>query len=349
MRRRTSTRFLHGLVSVIIAVVITASLLTNCAYRKSTRLRIINPYANVDWVTHGQYKANFHTHTTIGDAAATPQEVIDQYLEAGYSILALTDHDTNGPEEPTWPWQAYDRSPDSLGMVAIQGNEISEENHIGSHFNDYGNPDIQSEEEAIKEIGQRGGLALLHHPGRYDRTLEWYLDLYRRYDHLIGQEVYNQIDRYPGDRAKWDSILTVLLPERPVWAFSNDDMHNPEKNLGFSWNVIIAPELTSDLVRQAMEEGCFFFVHAPKGYDEMTVPVIDAIIVKRRPGSLRIKASDYEFIEWVSQGEIVHRGDRLNLADLPDTNKYIRAEVFSADSVVVGTQPFLILRPEPKE
>lgn len=349
MRTRTSTWFLRIPVSVLIPIFITVSLLTYSACRPSTTFHIENPYASVDWVTHGQYKANFHTHTTVGGAEAAPQVVIDRYREAGYSILTLTDHDTNGPEEPTWPWQAFDREPDSLDMVAIQGNEISEENHIGSHFNDYGDSLVATEEDAIKDIGRRGGVALFHHPGRYDRAVEWYTDLYRRYDHLIGQEVYNQTDRYPGDRTKWDSILTELLPERPVWGFSNDDMHDPEEDLGFSWNVIISPELTSDLVRQAMEQGRFFFVHAPKGYDGSPVPVIEAITVDEHPGIIHIKASDYEYIEWVSQGEIVHRGDRLNLADLPDTSKYIRAEVCGADSIVVGTQPFLLLRPEDKE
>ena len=349
MRTRTSIRFLRIPVSAIIPIFITVSLLTYGACRQSTTFHIESPYASVDWVTDGQYKANLHTHTTMGGAEAAPQVVIDHYRELGYSILTLTDHDTNGPEEPTWPWQAFERVPETLDMVAIQGNEISEVNHIGSHFNDYGGPDVQTEEEAIEEIGRRGGVALFHHPGRYDRAVEWYTDMYRRYDHLIGQEVYNNTDRYPGDRKKWDAILTELLPERPVWGFSNDDMHDPEEDLGFSWNVIISPELTSDLVRQAMEQGCFYFVYAPKGYDGSPVPVIEAITVDERPGTIHIKASDYEYIEWVSQGEIVHRGDRLNLADLPDARKYIRAEVYGADGIVVGTQPFLILRPEHKD
>ncbi len=38
------------------------------------------------------FRANFHTHTTESDGRATPEEAMKQYREAGYDILALTDH-----------------------------------------------------------------------------------------------------------------------------------------------------------------------------------------------------------------------------------------------------------------
>ncbi len=348
MRTKTSTRLVKILFNVLITIFVTIVLLTDCVCQQS-EFRIENPYANVNWVKHGQYKANLHTHTSMGEASTTPQEVIDRFRGLEYSILALTDHDDNVTAETTWPWQEFQRDPDTLGMVAIQGNEISEVHHLGSYFNDYGNPDIHSEEEAIEEIGRRGGLAVFNHPGRYEKTVEWYVDMFRRYDHLIGLEIYNKKDKYPGDRKTWDALLTELLPERSVWGFANDDMHEPEKDLGFSWNVIILPELTSDMVRQALEQGCFFFVHAPNGHSGAPVPVIQSISVEEQSGTIHIKASGHKNIVWVSQGIIVHKGDRLNLVDLPGVNKYIRAEVHGADSVVVGTQPFRIHRMEHKK
>lgn len=39
------------------------------------------------------YKANLHTHTDISDGAFTPEEVKEAYKEAGYQIVAFTDHE----------------------------------------------------------------------------------------------------------------------------------------------------------------------------------------------------------------------------------------------------------------
>jgi predicted metal-dependent phosphoesterase TrpH len=195
MRTRTSIRSWRLFAGVVIPLFISAVLLTTCG--RGPAVHIENPYAGVDWSSDGQYKSNLHTHTTVGGARDEPQTVIDRYRELGYGILALTDHDDDSLAEPTWPWQEYDREPETVEMVAIQGNEISEVHHIGSHFSDYGDPEVESEEEALEEIGRRGGTALFHHPGRYSKGVDWYVEMYRRYDHLLGQEVYNRNERYP--------------------------------------------------------------------------------------------------------------------------------------------------------
>ena len=127
---------------------------------------IQNPYEDVDWINHKQYKADLHTHTTISDGSMSPQAVVDLYHQNGYEILSITDHD-----RVTYPWEKFSdfepsslsvirneyglsgiipenssyesrgitpddliiesRNPDSLGMVAVIGNEISlNKNHI---------------------------------------------------------------------------------------------------------------------------------------------------------------------------------------------------------------------------
>ena len=39
----------------------------------SPKWEIKNPYDNVDWENHLQYKANLHTHTTRSDGRLSPQ------------------------------------------------------------------------------------------------------------------------------------------------------------------------------------------------------------------------------------------------------------------------------------
>ena len=40
-----------------------------------------------------QYKANLHCHSTLSDGRKTPEELKEMYKGAGYSILAITDHE----------------------------------------------------------------------------------------------------------------------------------------------------------------------------------------------------------------------------------------------------------------
>ena len=38
------------------------------------------------------YKANLHCHSTCSDGQWTPEELKEQYMKQGYSIIAYTDH-----------------------------------------------------------------------------------------------------------------------------------------------------------------------------------------------------------------------------------------------------------------
>ena len=51
----------------------------------------------MDFISPGapQYKANLHSHSNLSDGRLTPEELIRAYREAGYSILAITDHEAS--------------------------------------------------------------------------------------------------------------------------------------------------------------------------------------------------------------------------------------------------------------
>lgn len=253
-------------------------------------IEINNPYEDVNWENFEQYKSNLHTHTTESDGDSDPAEVIDGYHQLDYSILALTDHNN-----VTWTWESFDRDPEELGMIAIQANELSDTHHIGSFFNDY--DEITSDEEkALKEVEERDGLAVFYHPGRYDYEKEWYIDFYDEYEHLIGLEVYNQGDRYSDDRIFWDTILTSLMPERPVWGFSNDDMHNIDSHLGRNINIFVLEELSKENIRESMVNGEFYFAYVFETGDSF--PEIKEVEVDN--DKIKITANHYDEIIWKS-------------------------------------------------
>ena len=332
-------------------------ILTAC----SSRWEINNPYEHVNWEKYGQYKANLHTHTTISDGRMAPQTVVDQYHQLGYQILAITDHN-----EVTYPWTAFaslkasskseerlangeignkaiiyeNRNPKELGMIAIQGNEVSAPHHVNSYFSDYCTRTSQ-EDSTFIGTAEKNGLLVINHPGRYKYNAQWYTAFYKKYKHIIGMEIYNNGDRYPGDRQLWDSVLVALLPAHPVWAYSNDDMHS-EGSIGRNWNIFILPELTEDQVRKGMEEGRSFYVYAPEGHKNQDIPKIQSIQVNRKQGQIQIIATGQDSIHWISGGKIVQKGNRIKLDDCPDFSSYVRAEIFGSPGIIIGTQPFVI-------
>ncbi len=279
---------------------------------------IWTPYADLDWTAYGQHKANLHTHTTESDGWwADPAEAIDAYREQGYDVLSLTDHNM-----VTWPWTDFGRDPDDLDMVAVEGNEPSSHHHIGSYFNDFSGSNRFH--DSLRSIGDKDGLAVMFHPGRYNWTVGHYVDAYRRYDHLIGMEVYRQGDSHSGDRALWDEVLTQLGRERPVWGYSNDDTHRPG-HAGRNHQTFILPELTEDAVRTAMEKGHFYFSYTPGQWDP--APVITSIDVDEQAATISISAEGYNEIRWVSQGNMLDvEGNTLDL-NTADATGYVRAEL----------------------
>ncbi len=357
----SESKIINYLLKIAFSLTVLVFAVTACGPGRE----IVNPYEGVDWETHVQYKANFHTHTTRSDGRLNPHMVVDRYHQLGYAILAITDHN-----EVTYPWTAFaemtesqtsrnrmenvpetmpdnfnfeNRDPVALQMVDIQANELSRHHHTGSFFNDHNG--TETEIESLDATLAKDGITMLYHPGRYQErnpeiyNLQWYIDVYGNYDHLFGLEVYNQGDRYPNDRHMWDSILTVMMPGRPVWGYSNDDMHSGN-HIGRNWNLLILPELNHELVRHGMEKGLSFFVYAPEGHDGPPPPVIESIRVNGRRGTIEISATGYNSVTWVSGGEIVHEGISINLNELENNFSYVRAKLQGPGGTVKGTQPF---------
>lgn len=318
---------------VVFLLLSAAAFITGCG---SNKRRIQSPYADVEWSEYEQHKANLHTHTTESDGRLSPASAIDEYHGLGYGVLALTDHN-----RVTWKWEDFDRAPDGLGMIAVRGAEASDHHHLGTYFCDV--PGDSSEAETLEHVREENGLAVMFHPGRYEWPAEKYVTLSGDWNEIIGMEIFNQGDRYPGDRKLWDSVLTALLPEdRPLWGLSNDDMHLME-HLGRNWNVLVVPELSTEAVRNAIESGTFFYVYAPDGHNGPSPPKINAVEVDSQRRKITVEATDYERIEWISNGITIHEGESIDLSAESDVQGYVRAVIYAPDGdALIGTQPFRI-------
>jgi hypothetical protein len=338
----------------------------------SSHYQIYNPYETVSWAEHKQYKANLHSHTVRSDGWLNPHAVVDAYHAMGYSILAITDHN-----EVTYPWTAFtnmeasnqtlsrheedpqryeqafefeDRNPEALQMIAIQGNEVNAPHHVGNFFNDFLDR-FETEEETFSVLQDLNSVVVIFHPGRYTEgkpekfTDGWYIDHFRNFDNIVGMEIYNQGDRYPTDRALWDRMLGVFMPNRQIWAFSNDDMHR-RSDLGRNWNVMILPELSLDAVRKGMEQGVFYYVYAPEGHNGPTPPAVKSVTTNEEKGTILIEATNYNEVLWISGIDTLQRGESslINLKDFDLQAPYVRAELWGEGSSITGTQAFGVVK-----
>ncbi|HOJ75212.1 MAG TPA: hypothetical protein PK458_19140 [Phycisphaerae bacterium] len=329
---------------------------------------VVNPYESVDWAGFQRHKANVHTHTTQSDGSLTPDQVIDEYKARGYSVLAITDHN-----RCTFPWENWNRYPDLLNMLAIPGNEASEHHHLNALFINFttGSTNVDL---TLTQIGLAGGLAVLNHPGRYNYTVQDYVNWYRTFDHLVAMEVINQGGRFI-DLPLWDQVLSIMMPDRPVWGVAADDMHSMS-HLGRDWLTYLVPPAASEtetqsvtgwedrpwmqsflsdtapdgaVVRQATERGQYYFssvgTHPTAVRSVAETPVIDSILVDHAAGTITVSASSggqplpADKYRWVSMASEVQVGPTINYRTTPGVDKYVRAELIGQGGTTF-TNPF---------
>ncbi len=295
----------------------------------------INPYENVNWSVWEQYKANFHTHTILSGGTFTPAEVIDNYYIKDYRILSITDHNLI-----TWPWADYGRDPDSLGMLAVKGDEYSNSLHVNAFFNF--SRDTATMEEGIPHIDSLAGLSHINHPGRTKTPEEWpwYIPWYQNYQSCVGLEVFNKGDLYPNDRKLWDNINENLFNSDSmfVWGFSNDDMHT-EGNLYHNFQFMLMPSLSQENLKTCMDEGAFYFCYEITGSGAANVPRINSIDVDDEAKTISIEAADYDSIKWIGPGTIVFgSGEVFQYSDYFNKN-FIRAVLYGPEGSTYS-QPF---------
>jgi hypothetical protein len=391
-----------------------------CSSDRADRIEVSNPYESVDWQTFSQYRADLHLHTLQSDGCHSVDEVVRAFHDAGFSILSITDHDAVAPNlcalrdaatqrqidvgayatertpypdarpptypaDTTWPWSDYGApSAADLGMLGIEGAELTCTYHVGAFFTDYGVPPPCNEasptlDEELLEVATRGGLAVLNHPDT-KQPREWFVKLYREHsaESFVGLEIAADeaatVDSYI---ELWDQLLGEVMPSRPIWAFGTSDMHLLVKTR-FAFTVFLLDELTTENVKEAMRRGQFYSVVQPRtlnlsrdrglayagqaAYDG-TYPALRSILVDRGARRIAIDAAGYDDIIWISRpsssepspgatapspaGEVVQRGPVFDFSDR-ETLSYVRAELIRHTDdgpIRLLINPFALTRP----
>ena len=81
-------------ISLILSAALLLGVLSVAAAAADVDYAITNPYETVDWGWK-QYKADLHSHTNASDGNNTLPEMTEAHYDAGFDIVAVTDHGTN--------------------------------------------------------------------------------------------------------------------------------------------------------------------------------------------------------------------------------------------------------------
>ncbi len=326
---------------------------------------LLNPQEN-------DYKANLHCHTVLSDGGRTPQQVKEQYMEKGYSVVAYTDHDVfirhndltddnfvalNSFEAEWVDWKETvptKRRTTHLCMIALDKDIrfqpcYHREKHL--YFSpessrelvefDQNEPDFEREygpeniNEFIKKCREQNFFVTYNHPRWSLETLEDY----GKYKGMNALEIMNGAGIESGayDICE-NSFDEILRKGQNIFAIAGDDNHFSRERF-FAWTNIRAEKLTYENIAESLKKGSFYATNGPE---------IKELYVE--DGELHIKTSDVKYI-------IFHTGHRhfnnyfndeglpVNEASFPinyEDDDYVRVTVQGFDGTFAFSNPYFI-------
>ncbi|MBQ7336293.1 MAG: PHP domain-containing protein [Clostridia bacterium] len=219
------------------------------------------------------YKANMHVHTTLSDGPMTPEETKRVYAEAGYSIIAYTDHNLICPHN-----DLSDAHFLAINSIEIDASEtLFKEWTLNRvyHFNLFSKdpnrtkPFLYDREysvdwanKMIARANSEGFLVCYNHPVWSKQNYEDYSGL----KGLWGVENYNTGCVLVGDTDTMQPIDDLLRKGEKVFPVATDDTHVMADLFG-GWIMVKAENLQYDTVMNALERGDFYASTGPQIHD----------------------------------------------------------------------------------
>lgn len=279
-----------------------------------------NPFrAPGEWL-----KAALHTHSTESDGTLPPARLVTTYEEAGFDVVAITDHwrltevpstdrvlTVRGAElgwdlaRPNYPTQSAE--------FLVYGVDHLPDDPGGDRANWYTNPEEHYEVRTFADLtagcawaATMGAVVYVAHP--YWNGL--HVDDIASQDGYVGIEVYNasaEDETGRGDSSPWWDAL--LRTGRPVMGIATDDQHYPLFELGAAWTMVRAAERTEAAVLDALRTGATYLSEGPVIHDvEVTAAGVEVACSPARQVRLH---TEEEWGTSVSVGRHGRRNGRI--------------------------------------
>ncbi len=308
------------------------------------------------------YKGNLHSHTTVSDGKLKPEESAKLYKEAGYSFLAITDHNI---------FTDFSSDLDDEKFIIIPGFEASvlwfynktnvlvDRCHHLLVFKDpdakdfdfkhlenveilklYG-PDVDFVKESqkfIDNLKKRGAVICYNHPA-WSRVMDSDFLSLKGYDFL---EIYNWgtvLDSNSGsDVTSWQKVLDSGCK---VNALATDDNHNKATGELFDsfggYVMVNAKDLNQDEIMKALLAGQYY---------SSSGAVIKNWGIRNGKAYLECENANFVFFRFgpgVRCAKVkCEKGLTYAEFDIPEDTTYFRFEVVDDKGKTAWTNPYYI-------
>ena len=303
------------------------------------------------------YKANLHCHTTCSDGRGTPAEIKETYKDAGYSVVAYTDHDVllphndltddtfvalNGFEfavgEFNKPWAltkcchlclialdehnliqpAWHRTEYLYGRNKEYRDQVQFDPTKPDYLRAY-NADCVND---VIRLGKENGFFVTYnHP-------TWSLENYEQYSKYVGMDALEIINTgclvegyLEHNNAAYDDLLRQ---GKQLYCIAADDNHqqcpttDPKCDRFGGYTMIKAKELTYSAIASALKNGEFYASEGPE---------IKTLWYDEDTKELHITTSPAARIICTTQAR------RTRMADLSMQGKLVSEAVFTLDEL----------------
>ena len=209
-----------------------------------------------------RYKVALHLHTTVSDGKVTPEECARIYKEAGFDVIALTDH-----------WK-YSAEQEKCGLKVLSGCEYNigasdtscEVLHIVGVGMDEDPALVRGEstsQEVIDAIRKCGGMAIFAHPA-------WSLNTTGQAKALDGfgaLEIYNTVSDVCQSNRPYSGYIVDLLANEGITypLIATDDAHYyAGEDETKSFIMVKADSLEKEDILRAIKNCDFYATQGPE-------------------------------------------------------------------------------------
>ena len=275
----------------------------------------------IDTEGNKRYKINLHTHTTISDGRVTPERSAEIYREAGYDMIAFTDH-----------WK-YGKERVCNGLKILSGCEYDRGIHPSEHIYHIVGIGMEKEpalvkgessvQDMIDEINACGGVAILAHPC-------WSMNIATHAINFKGldiTEIYNTLSGcganvrpYSGDFVDISANLGKFYN-----LVAADDTHFYNEEETTSYILVKSNSDDSRDIVKAIKAGDYFATQGPE------------LFVSREGRKIKVKCTPVNKVAFFSDAgyskDRVVYGDGITEAeyDTLDRERFVRVEVYDKE------------------
>jgi predicted metal-dependent phosphoesterase TrpH len=245
-------------------------------------------------------KGDFHLHTEFSDGKVWPTVRVDEAVNEGLDIIAITDHIEYRkilrlvPRDADRSYQIAKPYADQKKILLVKGVEINQRFPPG-HFNVLFIKDAQAIDkndfkEDIKEAKKQGGVIIWNHPGlrSSDPVVSKWFEIHTwLYENklLDGIEIYNHKKYYP-KAFEWalEKNLTIFSNTDNHYRTGKDyDLEKTHRPL----TLIFARERSLEAVKEAVIKGrtASLVDQTVRGREEWLHPLFAACVKSTRKGN----------------------------------------------------------------